>query len=138
MNCNKVCGNRKKKLDLKIGENVGLVNLNMQNRNYEKTAKFIFKNILVCIYTQLDVCLRFSGMLSKLKLKSNKDDNIHKQGSSKKSDLYLSQGPRKSPFPLNPTDRQTYGRMDISIYRVASLLKMFNIRTNHTISYCLV
>ena len=70
MNCIKYAG--KKKFDLKIGKNVGLVNLNMQNRNYEKTVKFIFKNIFVCIYTQLDVCpvrstpvagLRFSGML---------------------------------------------------------------------------
>ena len=44
------------------------------------------------------------------------------QRSSKKSDLYLIQGPRKSRFPLNLTDRQTYGWTDIGIYRVASLL----------------
>ena len=32
--------------------------------------------------------------------------------SSKKSDLYINQGPRKSRFPLNLTNRQTYGRTD--------------------------
>ncbi len=32
-------------------------------------------------------------------------------------------GPRKSRLPLNLKDRQTDGRMDISIYRVASLLQ---------------
>ena len=45
-------------------------------------------------------------------LENNKDDNIHKKRGSKKSDLYLNQGPRKSRFPLNLTDRQTYERMD--------------------------
>ncbi len=44
----------------------------------------------------------------------NKNDNIHKQQSSKKSNyLYLNQGPRKSCFPLNLTDRQIYIRTDI-------------------------
>ena len=44
----------------------------------------------------------------------------------KKLDLYLNYNLRKSRFPLNLTDRQTYihtdGRTDISFYRVASLL----------------
>ena len=44
---------------------------------------------------------------------------MHKQRSSKKSDLYLNQGLRKSRFPLNLTGRRT----DISNYRVASLPK---------------
>ncbi len=48
-------------------------------------------------------------------LSNNKDDNIHKQRSSQKSDLYLNQGPRKSRFPLNLTDRYTYIRTDIGI-----------------------
>ncbi len=56
-------------------------------------------------------------------MKVNKDDNIHKKRSSKKSDLYLNQGPRKSYFPLKLPERQKYIRTDISIYRVASLLK---------------
>ena len=46
--------------------------------------------------------------------------NLHK----KKLARYLNQGPRKSHFPLNLTHGQTYGQTDISIYRVASLLKM--------------
>ncbi len=51
----------------------------------------------------------------KVNKNSNKDDNIHKQRSSKKSDLYLKQGPRKSRFPLNLTDRHTDGRTLVSI-----------------------
>ncbi len=43
----------------------------------------------------------------------NKDDNIHKQRSSKKSDLYLHMVPRKSRFSLNLPDRQTNIRIDI-------------------------
>ncbi len=51
-------------------------------------------------------------------------DNFHKeQPSSKKPDLYLNQGPRKSRLPLNLTDIQTYGRTDINIYRIASFIK---------------
>ena len=44
--------------------------------------------------------------------KGNKDDNIHKERSSKKSDLYINWGPRKSRFPLNLTDTQTDIRME--------------------------
>ncbi len=34
-------------------------------------------------------------------------------------------GTKKSHIPLNLTNRQTHGRTDLSIYRVASLLKIF-------------
>ncbi len=78
---------------------------------------------------------------------TEKDDNIHKQRSSfafcsltdrptdkifveqmliYKRNVYLIQGRRKSRLPLNltyiKTDRHTYRRTDISVYRVASLL----------------
>ena len=59
----------------------------------------------------------------------NKNDYIHKQRSSKKSDLHLNQGPRKSRFPLNLMDIQTDRRTDICFYRVALLLKI-TIKTN--------
>ena len=35
-------------------------------------------------------------------------------------------GAEKITVPLNLTDRQTYIRTDISVYRVASLLKSYN------------
>ncbi len=41
----------------------------------------------------------------------------------------------KSHFPLNLTDRQTYGRIYISVYRVVSLLKLENnlsLKLKHT------
>ena len=37
-------------------------------------------------------------------------------------DLYLYYSVIKTPFSLNLMDRQTYGRTDISIHKVASLL----------------
>ena len=54
--------------------------------------------------------------------------NVH----TKNESSILFKGPRKSRFPLNLSDRQTdihtdihtYKRTDISVYRVASLLKM--------------
>ena len=42
---------------------------------------------------------------------------------TQKMRAYFIYWPRKSRFPLNLTDSQTYRRTDISIYRVASLLK---------------
>ncbi len=48
----------------------------------------------------------------KIAINFNKDDIIHKYRSSKKSDLYLNKGLRKSRFPLNLTDRPTDIRTD--------------------------
>ena len=53
---------------------------------------------------------------------------ICKTNLQKKLDLYLNYSLRKSSFPLNLMDiqtyRETYRQTDINVYRVASLLKM--------------
>ncbi len=85
---------------------------------YMDGSYLVYQNLYVWSNHQLP-----PGLLPKLITKvKNKDNNIHKQLSSKKSELYLNEGPRKSRFSLNLTDIQTYGRTDISIYGVVSLL----------------
>ncbi len=61
------------------------------------------------------------------------EGNLHK----KIWERYLNQGPRKSRFPLNLTYIHTYRRTNISVYRVASLLKNNSPRyqrTNNTVT----
>ena len=123
----------------------------------EKYQKKIRKNRIFYITEILCIVFNFSQLkFNRFKkyrkiyiISINKDDKIHKQRSSKNSDLYLNQWPRKSRFPLNLTDRQTYRhtdghtdviRTDICFYRVALLQKKNsqNLTIHYSQSFTLV